>query len=278
MKVLIEEVNSLLQQKTPNILVIGDGCIDAYHYGSVSRISPEAPVPVFDFEYMQIKHGMAYNVYENLLKLIKTDLDVFIDMKERKNRYIEEKSNQQLFRVDEKINYGDGLRAVDRCIAYLERFQYDVVVISDYNKGTLEYHDISEIIKICVKKEIPVFLDTKKKDLSEFEGAFIKINEREYNERTSRTSKMIVTRSDKDVLYFPTMNKTTYSNFSIPKKKFRDVTGAGDTFLAAVAFMYALTKNINTSIAFAIQASQVSILHYGCYAPTLEEICDSKEE
>jgi bifunctional ADP-heptose synthase (sugar kinase/adenylyltransferase) len=273
-----EEIKELLLEKQPKFLVIGDGCIDDYHYGSVSRISPEAPVPVFDFEYAKIKYGMAFNVYENLAKLVKTDFDRFIDIKERKNRYIDEKSNQQLFRVDQKIEDLSGLRAVDRCIAYLEKFEYDAVIISDYNKGTLEYHDIEEIIKICKKKEIDVFLDTKKKDLACFDGAFIKINEKEYDERTTRSSKMIVTRADKDVLYFPAKGKNAHSTFKVDKKKFRDVTGAGDTFLAAVSFMYALTKDINTSIKFAIQASQVSIQHYGCYAPALEEICDSSEE
>lgn len=273
----IEEIKNLLKEKNPKFLIVGDGCHDMYHYGYVNRISPEAPVPIFDSEYTTKKFGMVFNVYENIYMMSGYESDLFVDLRENKNRYIDLKSNQQVFRVDENIYSRDGLTAIDRCLAYLEKDNYDVVVISDYNKGTLEYHDIENILKICKRKNISVFIDTKKKDLRCFEGAFIKINEKEYNEAISTATKMIVTRAEKDVLYYPTLCDKVYSNFSIKKKKFRDVTGAGDTFLAAVAFMYGLTKDINTSIVFAIQASQVSIQHYGCYAPELEEICDMKE-
>jgi D-beta-D-heptose 7-phosphate kinase/D-beta-D-heptose 1-phosphate adenosyltransferase len=48
------------------ILLVGDSCYDIYHYGEVKRISPEAPIPIFDLKYSEKKYGMASNVYENL--------------------------------------------------------------------------------------------------------------------------------------------------------------------------------------------------------------------
>jgi len=54
------------QLKSFKILLIGDNCLDVYRYGSVDRISPEAPVPVFKFSHEETKPGMAGNVARNL--------------------------------------------------------------------------------------------------------------------------------------------------------------------------------------------------------------------
>ena len=51
-----------------------------------------------------------------------------------------------------------------------------------------------------------------------------------------------------------------------------DVTGAGDTFISALAFGYLETQNISTAIAFANRASAVTVQHFGVYAPRIEEI------
>ena len=57
------------QQKQFNILLLGDNCIDVYQYGTVDRISPEAPVPVFKFSHEEKRAGMAGNVKNNLISL-----------------------------------------------------------------------------------------------------------------------------------------------------------------------------------------------------------------
>ena len=54
------------QPKKYKILLIGDNCVDVYQYGTVDRISPEAPVPVFKFSHEERKPGMAGNVANNL--------------------------------------------------------------------------------------------------------------------------------------------------------------------------------------------------------------------
>lgn len=257
-------------------MLIGDGCYDIYHYGSVNRISPEAPVPVFDYSFSKKKFGMALNVKENLSSLgmnENLDMHIFAYPMEEKNRYLDEKTNQQLFRVDNKLNTPDGLFLI---MTKVELFikNVDCVIISDYNKGTLSLEDIVKIISLAKEHDIPVFIDTKKKDYSSFSGAFVKINEKEYTERNSRCSNMIVTRADKSVEYYFTQTDDECLKFPVNSLGFHDVTGAGDSFLAAVAFMYMISKDIEMSIRFAIKASQVSIQHYGCYAPKLEEILE----
>ena len=56
-------------QKPYQILLIGDSCIDEYQYGTVDRISPEAPVPIFKYIRSEEKPGMVFNVRNNLEKL-----------------------------------------------------------------------------------------------------------------------------------------------------------------------------------------------------------------
>ena len=57
---------NIQQQKQFKILLLGDNCTDVYQYGTVDRISPEAPVPVFKFSHEENRPGMAGNVFENL--------------------------------------------------------------------------------------------------------------------------------------------------------------------------------------------------------------------
>jgi len=61
--------------------------------------------------------------------------------------------------------------------------------------------------------------------------------------------------------------------FPAPKVEVVDVTGAGDTFLAALAYKFLIKSDIEEAIKFAIQASSITVQHMGVYAPKLEEIC-----
>jgi sugar/nucleoside kinase (ribokinase family) len=62
--------------------------------------------------------------------------------------------------------------------------------------------------------------------------------------------------------------------YPAPEVEVVDVTGAGDTFLAALTYKFLLTSNIDKSIEFAIKASSITVQHMGVHAPKLEEICD----
>lgn len=244
------------QQVSLKILLLGDSCYDHYYYGRVNRISPEAPIPIFDFDHAIKKHGMASNVYDNLRNL-GAEVHINTSFSENKIRYIDLKTRQQLLRVDEKIN-DEKYQPLE--IQVLN--EYDAIVVSDYNKGFLSYEKIEELIK---KFHGPIFIDTKKTDLARFEGATVKINELEYEKATSYCSSLIVTRGEKSILY-------DGNNYAPPKVEVHDVCGAGDTFLAALAFEFLRKRNMEKAIRFASKAASITVQKIGVYAPMLKEI------
>lgn len=235
--------------------MIGDSCYDVYHYGLINRISPEAPVPVLDKSSTDTKKGMAYNVLNNLLNL-GVDAHIITDFRENKHRYLDSKTGQQLLRVDEKIKK----EPLDTASQEIE--DYDAVVISDYNKGFVSEKDVQ---KIRGNFSGPIFVDTKKKDLSQFNGCFVKINQYEYEARTSDTEDLIVTYGSAKVTY---KEKEYYP----PKVDAYDVCGAGDTFLAALACKYCEDYNMEEAIEYAMLAASVTVQNIGVYAPTLKEV------
>lgn len=243
-------------QRQFNILLIGDSCLDVYQYGTVDRISPEAPVPVFKPTHEERRPGMAANVNANLKAL---GLEVsFITGKESvKTRLIDYKSRQQLLRIDEDVKNEPVV--FETAIPQV----YHAIVISDYNKGLVTY----ELIK-NLREEFPgpIFVDTKKTDLAQLEGCIVKINELEYNARVSDCSNLIVTVGRNGAIYKEHI-------FPAPEIEVTDVCGAGDTFLSALTYQYLISDgNMERSIQFAVRASAITVQHTGVYAPKLEEI------
>jgi len=244
------------QPKQFNILLIGDDCADIYQYGTVDRISPEAPIPVFVPTSTDSKPGMAGNVYSNLIAL-GCNVNYLHGKTSVKTRLIDQRSKQQIVRIDNDqisppLNFETEIPSV-----------YDAIVISDYNKGTVSYELIEELIALS----IPIFIDTKKTDLERFQGAWVKINELEYSKITSECTGLIVTRGAQgaSIIHHDI-------ECSAPKVEVSDVCGAGDTFLAALTYKFLDTNDIKEAIKFAIAASAITVQHIGVYAPTLEEI------
>jgi len=244
------------QPKQFNILLIGDDCADIYQYGTVDRISPEAPIPVFVPTSTDSKPGMAGNVYSNLIAL-GCNVNYLHGKTSVKTRLIDQRSKQQIVRIDNDqisppLNFETEIPSV-----------YDAIVISDYNKGTVSYELIEELIALS----IPIFIDTKKTDLERFRGAWVKINELEYSKITSECTGLIVTRGAQgaSIIHHDI-------ECSAPKVEVSDVCGAGDTFLAALTYKFLDTNDIKEAIKFAIAASAITVQHIGVYAPTLEEI------
>lgn len=247
------------QNQAPTIVVMGDYCVDKYVYGAVERLSPEAPVPILKTISTQEKCGMAGNVSKNISALGGEVVSYFSATNSVKVRYIDQISGQHMLRVD------------NDCLSQpLDIDNTEIpehtksIVISDYNKGFIT----KDIIKHLQEKykHVPIFIDTKKQDLSFItSNCFVKINEHEYNRLTSTPQNLIVTKGSKGVVY----NK---QEFSVPSLSVFDVTGAGDTFLAALAYTYSITNNIEQAIKYAIAASSVTITKLGVYAPTPEEI------
>ena len=127
----LKELGTIPQQKSFKVLLLGESCIDEYHYGVCERICAEAPVPVFDYIESEVRPGMAANVKENLISLgvdvefISNDPNLLI-----KRRFVDIKSNQLLLRED----IGSKVLPIKVDIS----FDFDAVVISDYCKGLLD--------------------------------------------------------------------------------------------------------------------------------------------
>ncbi len=252
------------QQKQFKILVIGDNCVDVYRYGSVDRISPEAPVPIFKYSHEESKPGMGANVVKNL-EALGCSVSFFTSKDaSKKIRLIDKRSNQHMLRIDEDV----AAEPLDTSL-FKNIETYDAVVISDYNKGTVSY-DLVSYIKSNFKG--PVFMDTKKQDLAQFYGIFVKINELEYKNRVSINNTLIVTLGSKGAMYKTGRDPRHETLFPISEAEVVDVTGAGDTFLASLVFKFLETSSIEESIKFANKASAVTVQKFGVYAPTLEEI------
>ena len=243
------------QQKKFNILLIGDACEDTYTYGYVNRISPEAPVPIFEPHYTIHHDGMAGNVRKNL-EALGCDVNFLHGAVSKKNRLIDHRTKQQLLRLDndaesKPVTFETAIPPI-----------YDAIVISDYNKGTVGYELIEKL-----RREFtgPIFVDTKKTDLARLEGCIVKINQLEYNRITSVCTDLIVTLGDQGARW-------NGIHFTSKRVEVADVCGAGDTFLAALAYKYLVERSMSQAINFAIRASAVTVQHIGNYAPASKEI------
>ncbi len=261
------------QQKYYKVLLIGDSCVDVYHYGICERISPEAAVPIMKELRTEIMPGMSANVEANLTAFgLKVD-HITNEKKIQKHRFIDERYNQHLLRYDtgeqnllEPLNLNE-LSACFRSFKLDPNKHYDAVIISDYNKGFLT-EDACK--RICAQfKEVPVFVDTKKNNLTCFSNCVIKINEKEYKniKENPVDSEFVVTLGDRGASYKEKIFQTD------PIEVF-DVCGAGDVFLAALVHGFLNTNSVEQSINIANKHASLSVSKMGTYVLTKEDIDD----
>jgi D-beta-D-heptose 7-phosphate kinase / D-beta-D-heptose 1-phosphate adenosyltransferase len=214
-----------LQDKTPNVLVIGDLMIDHYLWGSCERISPEAPVQIVDIDRESTILGGAGNVVKNLKALgAKVDIisvisecevskelkNLLIDIKvspkyliSQKDRISSKKSriivsNQQVVRYDreviDEINDKSKLAIVSYFNAIISN--YDVILLSDYGKGLLTKELTQSLITIANENNKKLLVDPKGLDFSKYKGAYLLTpNKKEASEATK-----INIRDDKSLL------------------------------------------------------------------------------
>jgi bifunctional ADP-heptose synthase (sugar kinase/adenylyltransferase) len=245
------------------ITVIGELCRDVFKYGNVTRLCPEAPVPVLTDVYKELNWGMAGNVQENLLAY-NPELNInLIHQKNliKKTRYIDDKTNHMFLRVDEGENEVDTLILTPETVQTIT--ESDLVIVSDYNKGFLTEKTLVKIGKLS-KLSI---IDTKKtisKDLID-SFTFIKLNEHEYQRNKNISDK----NKDKFIITLG-MNGAKHDDIvflSPSPKQTIDVSGAGDTFTAFFSLKYFETKNISESIKFANQMASIVVSKRGVATP-----------
>ncbi|MCH2230155.1 MAG: bifunctional ADP-heptose synthase [Crocinitomicaceae bacterium] len=182
------------------VLVIGDVMIDAYLRGSVTRVSPEAPVPIINLSKSEDRLGGAANVALNLLALgaepilcavIGDDkgadkFDVLLDKRNLSKEGIIRSSNretttktrvignnQQLLRIDEEcinlLNKEEERLFIDHVKSIIET-NVDAIILEDYNKGLLTKSVISEIVQFANDRNIIVTVDPKKDQFFDYQN------------------------------------------------------------------------------------------------------------
>ena len=244
------------------VLVIGDSCEDVFIYGEIERMSPEAPVPILQPIRKTKNGGMALNVYNNFLSL-GVEVNIVTNEKSqiRKIRYVDNRSSQMVLRIDEndKCEEIDEITSMHICNNQYQDKTYDAIVISDYCKGFLSKTDI----ELLCKSNKNVFVDTKKQ-LGKWiqQATFIKINSFEYKKNYDYfntkdfTDKLIVTLGGEGCRY-------NGRDFSVKEVPVKDVSGAGDTFLAGLVYGYLDTNNIESAIKFAQECTTIVVQKHG---------------
>ena len=242
------------QQKQLKVLLIGDSCTDEYVYGSCERLNPEAPVPILKFNRKETKKGMAWNVRENIESF---GIEVYMITNQEtitKTRYIDEKYNQQILRVDDEpdlkpMNYD------------LPDEHFDALVISDYDKGFLSNEKVFELVEWF---DGPVFIDSKKTKLPK-ESCFVKINDLEFSKLDNPSDNLIITRGSKGAEYQGKL-------YPGEKVDIFDAVGAGDTFLSAMVYFYLKYGKIEEAIPYANKAAAIAVSNFGTYILTKEDV------
>ena len=206
----MSKMSTLIDKITKKkIIVIGDLMLDRYYEGVVSRISPEAPIPVLKHRATRNILGGAGNVASNLiasnqevrvissvgkdeagdavcelLSQINVDISSIMRYEKRtttlKSRYVS--GNQQLLRMDdEQIDLLDFLEKE----FIVQKFESELadssaIILSDYAKGVLTEELCNYICRMAEKKQIPVLIDVKENNHNKYQNAYlIKPNKKE---------------------------------------------------------------------------------------------------
>lgn len=195
------------------IMIIGDLMVDEYITGKVSRISPEAPVPVLNYRESRREAGGASNVAHNVKALGASTLIVGVIGEDDAGRWLEghllesgieteglirlsdkptsiktrfATKGQQLFRMDNENVECITKETQEKIITYLlkEINQCHAVILSDYKKGVLSQENfVRQVIQICNQHHVLIAIDSKSRKIEAFENAdFVKPNNLELEE------------------------------------------------------------------------------------------------
>ena len=308
---LIETIQEFSKK---HILVMGDIMIDEYIFGNINRINPEAPVPILKVLNNNREHklGGAANTANNIsalgakctligqvgndktkesiLKLFKQfNINTFLIERDdfttiKKTRLVAQ--NQQALRVDFEDPKPLKQKHVTKIIKFIKSKQFDMILCSDYNKGVLTKELVDEIKKL----NIPIIADPKPINMTLFKDVFvISPNIKEAKEITNLTSdpeavsKLIAKEYNTHVIITQGSNGTSsynkdtneYHHSSTKAREVYDVSGAGDTFIAALTLALASEATLYEATQIANQAAGIVVGKFGTATLTLEELKSS---
>lgn len=297
----------------PRILVVGDVMLDRYWFGEVSRISPEAPVPVVRVERREERLGGAANVARNAVALgahtgllgvvgedeagdtvhkMLTDLriDSYLNRDAAISTIIKLRvigRQQQLLRIDFENPPTDTVLR-DKLTQYNALLpKYDVIVLSDYAKGSLV--NVAEMIDAGRRLKKCILVDPKGDDFSRYKGASIltpnksemrhvvgawkteaELAAKAHQLRESlELEALLLTRSEEGMTLY-----TAAQDIHIPTvaREVFDVSGAGDTVIATLATMLGAGMPIAEAVSVANRAGGIVVGKLGTATVTREEL------
>ncbi|MES2218029.1 MAG: bifunctional D-glycero-beta-D-manno-heptose-7-phosphate kinase/D-glycero-beta-D-manno-heptose 1-phosphate adenylyltransferase HldE [Pseudomonadota bacterium] len=296
------------------ILVVGDVMLDRYWFGDAARISPEAPVPVVKVKQIDDRPGGAGNVALNiaalgakvtLLGVTGNDAAATILVEQLKaNRVISKvqhlpnvptitklrviSRHQQLIRLDfeEKFpafNYQGLLEVYEQALA-----EADLVILSDYNKGTLATPD--DFIARARAANIPILVDPKGNNFSIYRNADVITpnlkefetivgvcnSEHELIEKAqaflhqNNIGSLLLTRGEQGM----TLIQRDQEEIHLPAhaREVFDVTGAGDTVIATLGAAMAANSTLPNAMMLANLAASLVVAKLGAVSISIAEL------
>jgi len=301
---------------TARVLIIGDVMLDRYWHGATSRISPEAPVPVVKIGKVDERPGGAGNVALNIANLGSEVTLLSVRGEDEAGTTLENKlqqagvqchfitlpdlptimklrvlsQHQQMIRLDFESALADHMPQdllLEKFTALLS--SVDVVVISDYGKGSLG-KNIPSLIATAKAQNKRVLVDPKSLDFSHYHGAsVITPNLKEFEAvvghctshselikkglallKAHDIGSLIVTRGEEGM----TLISPDFPGFHIPARarEIFDVTGAGDTVIAVLAAAMAASQPIQDAMMIANTAAAVAVSKMGTATVSAFEI------
>ena len=298
---------------TVRLLVVGDVMLDRYWFGEVSRISPEAPVPIVRVERREERLGGAANVARNaaalgahcaLLGVVGADeagsqvaqllaesnIDSHLQRDEAISTIIKLRvigRQQQLLRIDFEdaptdVVLRDKLTHFNALLP-----NYDVIILSDYNKGSLV--NVAHMIAAGRAAGKIVMVDPKGDDFSHYAGATVLTpnkselrrivgswsSEAQLTDKAQglreqlRLDALLLTRSEEGMSLY---TATDVVHMQANAREVFDVSGAGDTVIATMAAMLGAGLSMSDAIAAANRAGGIVVGKLGTATVTREEL------
>ena len=295
------------------LLVVGDVMLDRYWFGEVSRISPEAPVPIVKVERTEERPGGAANVARNatalgaratLLSVVGDDeagarLRELLEAEHVVASLHRDPSipttvklrvigrHQQLLRVDFETPPTREVLADKLADFQMLLTDCDVLVLSDYGKGGLTH--IAQMIELARAAKKIILVDPKGDDYSRYHGASIVTPNRaelrevvgrwkDEDDMTARAQALrrelgaealLVTRSEEGMSLY---QESGVLHEAARAQELADVTGAGDTVIAALAAMLATGAALPEAMHVANRAAGIVVGKLGTAVVHREEL------
>jgi rfaE bifunctional protein kinase chain/domain len=308
-----------------NVLVIGDAMVDKFIVGRVTRISPEAPVPVVAFDHDMYRMGGAANVAGNVVALGGQATLVAVTGRDdaastlvqacretgiapsfvgdggrsttMKVRVVTDR-NQQVARIDYESDTEISGEIEDRILLEIAKHtsRCSAIIVSDYLKGCVTRRVMQAVVTASVERGTPVLVDPKIPHLDYYRGATVVTpNHHEAEAATHRRVRsedeardaarvfqeragchnVLMTRGDQGIWL---LSRELEGHLPAAAREVADVTGAGDTVIAALAVALAAGATTAEAARVANEAAGIVVAKFGPATASTTELIAALEK